>query len=110
MEGTREPDLHSNQTLEKQSEVMIYLLARLSIGIEQIKTVVTHKKRNPAAYVKAYNALTGSVGVVEAANIAKVVKGNMSTVLKRWEAEGIIYNVGTEHKPAYKHLLVLPEA
>ena len=97
----------SKDTLIKQSEVMIGLLARLSIGVDHIKELVTDKKRNPAAYVKAYNALTSSLSVTDAARVAKSDQGNMSRILKRWEAEGIVYNVGTEHKPAYKHLLVL---
>ena len=95
--------------VEKQNEVMIALLARLSIGIDRIRQIVVDKKRDPVAYLRAYNALDGKVGVVQAANLAGVAKGNMSTVLKRWEAEGIIFNTGTANKPLYKHLLVLPE-
>lgn len=104
-----EDNIASNMTLIKQSEVMLALLARLSIGIDQIRTVVTDKKRDPTAYVKAYNALTGSIGVTEVAKIARADKSNMSKVLKRWEAEGIVYDIGSQHKPFYKRVLVLPE-
>ena len=91
-----------------QNEVMIALLARLAFGPDQIREIVTDRKRDPEAYVEAYNALDGSVGVVQAANIAHVAKGNMSTVLKRWQVRGIVYDVGTKSKPVYKGVLVLP--
>ena len=92
----------------KQNEVLIGLLARSTIGVESIHQTVTKGKKNPAAYIEAYNALSGSVGVTQAAKIAGVSKGTMSDTLKSWEEEGIVYDVGEPNRPLYKRLLVLP--
>lgn len=94
--------------LAKQNEILISLLARSAIGIDSIHDTVTKGKKNPDAYIKAYNALTGSVGVTEAAKIARVSKGTMSDTLRSWEEEGILYDVGEPNRPLYKRLLVLP--
>lgn len=92
----------------KQNEVLIGLLARWTIGVDSIHETVAKGKKNPAAYIQAYNALTGSVGVTEAAKIAGVSKGTMSDTLKSWEEEGIVYDIGEPNRPLYKRLLVLP--
>ena len=89
----------------KQNEVMIGLLARLTIGSEHIRTTVTQKKRNPQGYIATYNALDGSTGVVEAAKMAGVDKSTMSSILKKWQSAGIIYDVSNSSKPAYKRVL-----
>jgi len=78
------------------------------MGVELIREVVTRGKRNPAAYVKAYNALDGTIGVTDAAKVAGVSQPTMTVVLKSWEEQGIIYNVGESGRPLYKRLLVLP--
>lgn len=94
--------------LSCQNEVIISLLANLSIGVERVRELVTEKKRNPEAYVKTYNALDGSIGVVEAAKIAGVDKSTMSSILKRWEANGIVYDSGAASKPEYRRILTIP--
>ena len=95
-------------TLEKQNEILIALLARSAIGVRAIHDLVIKGKRNPAAYVRTYNALHGKIGVTEAAKIARVHKTTMGDILRGWETEGIVYNVGEPNKPLYKRLLVLP--
>jgi hypothetical protein len=99
-----------NEILIKQNDVLIALLARSTLGIELIHGVVTKGKRNPEAYVDAYNALDGTIGVTDAAKVAKVSQPTMTEILKSWEAEGIVYNVGDARKPLYKRLLVLSTA
>lgn len=94
--------------LIKQNEILIALLARSHPGVESIVDIVTRGKKDPAAYVKAYNALDGTIGVTEAAKVAGVSQPNMTKVLKNWEGQGIIYNVGGAGRPLYKRLLVLP--
>ena len=94
--------------LIKQNEALIALLARSAIGLEGIAAVVSRGKRDPAAYLKAYNALDGTIGVTEAAKVAGVSQPTMTVVLKSWEEQGIVYNVGEAGRPLYKRLLLLP--
>jgi len=99
-----------DHVLRRQNEVIISLLARSVIGVESIREVVTKGKKDPVAYVKAYNALGGTIGVTEAAKVAGVSQPTMTVVLKSWEEHGIIYNAGDSARPLYKRLLVLPTA
>jgi hypothetical protein len=94
--------------LIKQNDILISLLARSVLGADPIADVVTRGKKDPAAYVKAYNALDGTIGVTEAAKVAGVSQPTMTVVLKSWEEQGIVYNVGEPGRPLYKRLLVLP--
>ena len=93
----------------KQLDILISLLARRNPGIEKIHEIVTRGKRDPDAYVRVYNTLDGTVGVTEAAKNAKVSQPNMTRVLQGWEVQGIIYDIGEEHKPQYKRLTILPQ-
>jgi len=93
----------------KQNEAIIALLARSVIGVKTIYEAVVRAKKDPAAYVRAYNALDGTIGVTEAAKVAGVTQGTMTPILKGWETQGIIYNAGDSRRPLYKRLLVLPE-
>ena len=106
-------NVHGEQTaadhiLIKQNEILIALLARSDLGVDSIADIVTTGKKDPAAYVKAYNGLDGTIGVTQAAKLARVSQPNMTRVLKNWEGQGIIYNVGSAGRPLYKRLLVLP--
>ena len=93
----------------KQLDILISLLARQGLGIEKIHEIVTRGKRDPGAYVRVYNRLDGTIGVTEAAKVAKVSQPNMTRVLQGWEAQGIIYDIGEEYKPQYKRLTILPD-
>lgn len=97
-----------HNVLVGQNEVIIALLARQIIGITQIFDVVTRSKKDPAAYVRAYNSLDGSLGVTDAGKIAGVSQPTMTGVLKTWERAGIVYNTGQQGRPLYRRLLVLP--
>ncbi|HUF54651.1 MAG TPA: hypothetical protein VMR52_12885 [Dehalococcoidia bacterium] len=93
----------------KQTQAMIGLLARSTIGLATIFDTVTNNKKDPKAYVRVYNSLSGDLGVTGAANMAKVSKGTMSTTLSSWEAQGIVYDIGESGKPQYVRLLKLPD-
>jgi len=95
--------------LEKQNEVLIALLARSTLGVRYVYETVTKSKRNPKAYIKAYNSLRGTIGVTEAGKLAGVSPPTMSEILKSWEAQGIVYDVGESNRPLYKRILGLPE-
>jgi len=98
-----------SETVEKQLDVLISLMARRDPGIAFMHRIVTRGKKDPAAYIRAYNALDGSLSVTEAAKIAGVTIATMSEILQGWRMEGIIYDVsGTAGKPLYKRLVVLP--
>ena len=97
------------QTIVRQNDVIISLLARLDDGANRIREAVTRGKRAPEAYVRLYNALNGTIGVSECAKVAKVTPGTVSVILKNWEQQGIVYDVGGKGKPLYKKILVLPK-
>lgn len=97
-----------SEKLERQNDAIIALLARSTVGVAQISKIVGGGKRNPNAYLKVYNTLDGGVQVTTLARLAGVSQPTMSVVLKSWEEQGIIYNVGTEHKPQYHRMLFLP--
>ena len=99
---------NTDTILIKQNDVLIGLLARVNPGTEGIRALVTRGKRDPAAYVKVYNALDGTVGVTECAKLAGVSAPTISPILRNWEEQGIVYDVGPENKPLYKRLLPLP--
>jgi hypothetical protein len=93
---------------ECQNDAIIGLLARSVFGINEIFAVVTRGKKNPRAYIEAYNSLDGTLDVTNAANIAGVKRPTMSVVLQLWEHQGIVYNTGSSIKPLYRRLLKLP--
>jgi hypothetical protein len=97
-----------SERLERQNAAIIGLLAGGTIGLPTISKIVCGGKRNPRAYLKVYNALDGAIGVTELAKLAGVSQPTMSVVLRNWEEQGIVYNVGTSSKPHYHRLLYLP--
>jgi hypothetical protein len=103
-------DIKERHILIKQNEAIIALLARSVIGAETIYQAVVRGKKNPAAYVRAYNALDGTIGVTDAAKVAGVSQPAMTPVLKDWEARGIVYNAGDFRRPLYRRLLALSES
>ncbi len=94
-------------TIITQNDVIIALLARSVLGRDAIHDMVVKGKRDPASYVKAYNGLDGSIGVTDAARLAGVSQPTMTTILKNWEYQGIVFNAGTSRRPLYKRLLGL---
>jgi hypothetical protein len=102
-------DARHENALIKQNEVIISLLAQSIIGIESIHRTVIAGKKDQAAYVRAYNALDGDIGVTDAAKIAGVSQPTMTPILRHWEAQGIVYNMGDSRRPLYKRLVFLPQ-
>lgn len=94
--------------IERQNEAIIALIARNTLGVEAIRRIVRLGKRNPEAYVKVYNSLDGTRGVSEFAKMAGVSQPTMTVVFQAWEAQGIIYDVGSKGKSRYHRLLSLP--
>ena len=97
-----------NQTVERQNDVIIQLLARSVFGLEKVRETVTRGKRNPDAYIVAYNSLDGAKGVTELAKLAGVSQPTMTVILQSWEQQGIVYDVGNGNKTLYKRILTLP--
>jgi hypothetical protein len=97
-----------SEKLERQNEVIIALLARSTVGVPAITQAVCGGKRSPEAYRKVYNAMDGRLGVTELAKLAGVAQPTMTNILKSWYGKGVIYNLGTEKKPLYHRLLILP--
>jgi hypothetical protein len=94
--------------MQRQNDIIIALLARLVWTPEKLAEIVTRAKRNPDAYRKIYNALDGDRTGRSLASIASVTQQAISYVLKAWEEEGIVTNVGTTSKPRYKRLMTIP--
>ena len=91
--------------IQQQNEVIISLLARMVWTPERITEVVTRNKRDPGAYVAAYNALDGSKTGTQVAALAKVTQQTMSATLQSWFDEGIILSVGADGQSKYKRLM-----
>ena len=85
-------------------ESVITLLGRIAFKSEQIRDIVRKGKRNPNAYVKVYNACDGNRTVTQLAKIAGVSQPTMTSVLKQWIQQGIIYEVQRSGGKFYKKL------
>jgi hypothetical protein len=96
------------EILEEQNKIIISLLARSVIGIQQIEKIVRSgkKKGDPDKFVLAYNALDGTTSGVDLAKIVGISQPGMVSVLQTWENEGIIYKVGKTGR--YAGLLKIP--
>ena len=79
----------------KQNEIIISLLGRLAFTPDQVREIVTFKKREnlKQRYINGYNALDGKKSVSEIANIIGITQGTLSPILAQWEELGIIYEI-----------------
>jgi len=96
-----------NEELKKiirQNEIIISLLGRIAFSKEDVRKIVTHKKRNPEKYIEGYNACDGNHSVSEIARIVGVSQPNMSVILTEWEEIGIIREVEKSGGKFYKKL------
>ncbi|MGH9555116.1 MAG: helix-turn-helix domain-containing protein [Terriglobales bacterium] len=95
---------------EARQKAIIALLARSVIGVDRISEIVRRKKRNPEAYVQAYNRLDGQTTATQLARLVGVTQQTMSAVLQAWEEEGIVYRVGSKVQPKFSGLLSIPKS
>lgn len=72
-------------------KVLIELNARQAFPEEKLLEIVSKRKRNPASYIKGYNACDGSKGVTELARHVGVKQPTMSKIMQSWKSSGIIY-------------------
>ena len=81
------------EILEQQNKIIISLLSRSTIGIENILKIVYSGKRkeNREDYVLAYNALDGTKTGTEIPKIVGITQQGMSSALQKWEEEDIVY-------------------
>lgn len=88
----------------KQNETIISLLGRIAFDKEEVREIVTFKKRNPKKYVEGYNACDGNHSVSDIARIIGVTQGTLSPILTEWEDVGIIREVEKPKGKFYKKL------
>jgi len=88
----------------KQNEIIISLLGRIAFKPEEIRKIVTHKKKNPENYIKGYNACDGKHSLSQIAEIVGVTPGTLSPILAEWEELGIIYEVERAGGKFYKKI------
>lgn len=88
----------------KQNEIIISLLGRMAFSKEEVKNMVTYKKRSPEKYLEGYNACDGKHSVSEIARIVGVSQPNMSVILAEWEDAGIVREVEKPGGKFYKNL------
>lgn len=88
----------------KQNEIIISLLGRMAFSKEEVRNIVTYKKRNPEKYIEGYNACDGKHSVSEIGKIVGVGQPNMSVILAEWEHIGIIREVEKRGGKFYKGL------
>lgn len=79
--------------MAKQNDIIISLLGRIAFDKNEIKTIVTLKKKNPEKYVEGYNACDGNHSLSMVAEIIGVTGGTLSPILAEWEEIGIIREV-----------------
>ena len=88
----------------KQNEIIISLLGRMAFSKEEVKNIVTYKKRNTEKYIEGYNACDGNHSVSEIAKIVGVSHQNASVILAEWEDIGIVREVEKRGGKFYKGL------
>ena len=88
----------------KQNEIIISLLGRMAFSREEVKNIVTFKKRNPEKYIEGYNTCDGIHSVSDIARIVGVSVQNMSVILTEWEAIGIVREIEKRGGKFYKGL------
>lgn len=96
-----------NEELRKitqQNEVIIPLLAKIAFTKEEIRGLVTHKKRKPENYIEGYNCCDGSHSVSDLARIIGVKQWTLSPILIEWEQLGIVREVDKPKGKFYKKL------
>ena len=90
--------------ITKQNEIIISLLGRMAFKKEEVRNIVTYKKRNPEKYIEGYNACDGKHSVSEIARIVGVSQPTMSVILAEWEDVGIVREVEKSGGKFYKNL------
>lgn len=90
--------------LIKQNEIIISLLGRIAFTKEDIREIVTRRKKNPDKYIEGYNACNANHRVSEIADIVGVKQQTLSPILQEWEEIGIIYEVEKPNGKFYKKL------
>jgi len=91
----------------KQNEIIISLLGRMAFNKEEIKNIITQKKRSPEAYIEGYNFCDGNNSVSDIAKKIGVTQGTVSPILSEWETIGIIYEVEKKRGKFYKKLFTI---
>lgn len=91
----------------RQNEIIISLLGRIAFNKEEVRKIVTFKKRNPNNYVEGYNACDGNHTVSDIARIVGVSIPTMSVILTEWEDIGIIREVEKRGGKFYKNLFLI---
>ena len=64
-------------------------------------TNITKNKRDPSAYLIAYNACDGKTNVTDIARLINVTQAPLTTILKDWENFGIVYPIDTTRGKNY---------
>jgi hypothetical protein len=95
--------------IRTQNFVVIELLARLNWSPEELSSVVTKNKRDPAAYLRAYNDLDGKTTGKDIGKAIGVSQQAAAVVLKGWLELGIVINMGSETNPRYRRVMRLSE-
>jgi DNA-binding MarR family transcriptional regulator len=88
----------------KQNETIISLLGRMAFKKEEIKEIVTRKKKNPERYIEGYNTCDGNHTVTELASVVGVKQPTLSPILQEWEELGIVFEVESPTGKSYKKL------
>ena len=89
----------------KQNEVIISLLGRMAFDKNEVRDIVTSKKKiDPEKYVEGYNACDGNHTITELATIVGVKRPTLSPILQEWEDLGLIFEVERPRGKFYKKL------
>jgi DNA-binding transcriptional ArsR family regulator len=95
------------EALQPLLEAMTTLLGRFVYPPDKLRDIVMKRKRNPEAYVRAYNLCDGMHTVTQIADAIGVSQPTLSTILPEWKELGIVYEVSTSGGKFYKKLYKL---
>jgi Fic family protein len=90
--------------LVKQNDAIIALLGRIAFKEDDLRKIVTRKKKNPGRYIQGYNTCDGRHTVTQIATVIGVKRPTVVPILQEWEELGIIREVEKPGGKFYKKL------
>lgn len=82
--------------IERQNEIIISLLGRMTFPEEELKKIITSNSKKPDVLLKAYNLCDGNMGLTEIARTVSISQPSITGAINKWEEMGIIVKHITE--------------
>jgi len=98
------------KNINHQFEIIAALVEvniRNTVDVVKAKEIITKKRRNPKAFIKAYNACNGKTSVTDIAKKFKIDQGNLSRAIDDWQQNGLLIKLENDGKVLPKALVSL---